>query len=92
MKELKQMMWMVLGVVGGFSIGLGILLQIIQATGDYIPKHPTVALLVSVPILGGGLVGGGYLAQWLVYKYTKAQRKKKQAEKQKGQIGKKKAR
>ena len=39
---------------------------------------------MSVPILGGGLVGGGYLAQWLVSKYDRAQRRKLQAEKDKG--------
>ena len=81
MKELKQMGWMVLGVVGGFGLGLFLLLKLIDATGNRIPESPTLALFVSVPILGGGLVGGGYLAQWLVYKYQKGQRKKAQAEK-----------
>ena len=84
------MLWMVLGVVGGFAIGGIILLEIFQNTGDVITKHPTLALFVAVPILGGGLIGGGYLAQWLVYKHQKAQRRKRQAEKEKSKPKKKK--
>ena len=79
MKEVKQMLWMVLGVLVGFSTGLYALLKLFEVTGNRIADNPTLALFVAIPILGGGLVGGGYLAQWLVYRYTKAQRAKRQA-------------
>lgn len=75
------MFWMMLGVVGGFGLGGYVLLRIYQARPD-LASHPTLALFVSLPILGGGLVGGGYLAQWLVYKYERRQRDKRKADKE----------
>ena len=79
MKEFKRMLWMMLGVVVGFAAGLYVLVLVFGRwphLGD-----SSVALFVSVPILGGGLVGGGYLAQWLLLRYDRAQRQRKQAEK-----------
>ncbi len=78
MKEAKQMGWMLLGVVVGFAIGGYVLLKIFEVTGTKLAENPTLAILVALPVLGGGLVGGGYLAQWLVYRYEKNKRKKRQ--------------
>jgi hypothetical protein len=81
MKELKQMGWMVLGVVGGFLLGLWVFLEIFQVTGSSPAANPTLSLILAVPILGGGLVGGGALAQWLVHRRERVLRRKRQKEK-----------
>ena len=83
MKEIKQMFWMMLGVLGGFGIGLYVLVRIIQEREE-IADNSTLSLVLAIVILGGGLLGGGYLAQWLVYRYERAKRRKRQAEKDKG--------
>lgn len=88
MKELKHMFWMMLGVLIGFAAGLFIFIRINQAWPEIADSH--ITLLVAIPILGGGLLGGGYLAQWLVYRYERAKRQKKQDEKKKSQVGRKK--
>ena len=90
MKELKQMFWMMLGVVGGFALGAYVLVMHIFRLWPHLQGNPSLCLLVLVPVLGGGLVGGGYLAQWLVYRYDRAQRRKRQAEKDMAKPGKKK--
>jgi len=76
--------WMMLGVVLGFAIGGYALLKVFEATDDSLAKNPTLAILVAIPILGGGLVGGGYLAQWLVHRYDRSKRRKKQETKEQG--------
>lgn len=87
MKELKHMFWMMLGVVIGFAAGLFIFIRINQAWPEIGDTH--LALAVAIVLLGGGLLGGGYLAQWLVYRYERARRRKKQDEKKAAQVGKK---
>ena len=79
MREFKQMLWMMLGVVIGLGIGAYALMNIV-AHWKELADNPTLSLLVAVPILGAGLAGGGYLAQIIVEKYEK-NKKKKQKEK-----------
>ncbi len=87
MREVKQMLWMVLGVLVGLAVGIVAVLEVMQLTGAKVADSPTLTVVVAIPLLLGGLLGGGYLAQWLVYRYTKAKRKKKQAERDKTRIG-----
>ncbi|MCE5217160.1 hypothetical protein LLH03_09050 [bacterium] len=89
MKEAKHMGWMLLGVVIGLGLGIYLLLKIFEWTGGRLADSPTLSIFVAVPILGGGLVGGGYLAQWLIYKREKKHRQRKRAERNAQAVGKK---
>jgi Tfp pilus assembly protein PilN len=75
MKELKQMLWMMLGVLVGLAIA-GYALMWIVALWPQLGDNQSLSLLVAVPILGGGLAGGGYLAQKLVERYEKGKKRK----------------
>jgi len=78
MKELKQMFWMILGVVAGFGLGALAFVHLMERFKS-IAASPTLSLFIAVPVLGGGLIGGGYLAQILVEKYDRAKRRKAKA-------------
>ena len=90
MKEAKHMVWMLLGVAVGLGAGLYLLLKVFQWTGGSIAESPVLVIVLAIPILGGGLMGGGYLAQWLVYKYEKRKRQIRKAEKEQATFGAKK--
>ncbi len=82
MKEAKQMFWMMLGVLIGIAVGALVLVKLFEwrpTIGD----NPTLSLFISVPIIGAGLAGGGYLAQILVEKYERRKKRKQQVEKEK---------
>lgn len=91
MSELKQMGWMVLGVLVGFALGVVVYFGITQVWGQ-VSRSPSLSIVLAVPILGGGLVGGGALAQWLVKRYVRTQKRRRQREKDeaKGRKGKRK--
>lgn len=83
------MLWMMLGVVGGFLGGLYAFLSIWGGRDEMLEK-PALTLVAAVVTLGGGLVGGGYAVQWLVAKYDRRQRNKDRATKAESKAGKRK--
>ena len=81
MKEFKNMLWMMLGVLIGVAIAAFALIKIFEIKPE-IGDSPTLSLVISVPIIALGLGGGGWVAQRLVEKYDKSKRRKLQAQKE----------
>lgn len=81
MKELKNMLWMILGVVIGLALAALALIKIFELKPE-IGDSPTLSLVVSVPLIALGLGGGGWVAQRLLEKYDKVKRRKAQAKKE----------
>lgn len=75
------MLWMLLGCVVGLGLGILLLFKIFEWTHSTIANNGMLSLAVALPILGGGLVGGGLLAQWLLYRGERRRRAKRRAEK-----------
>jgi uncharacterized protein YacL len=81
MKELKNMLWMMLGVVIGLALAALALIKIFELKPD-IADSPTLSLVVAVPLLALGLGGGGWVAQRILERFDKARRRKVQAQKE----------
>jgi len=82
MKEAKNMLWMLLGCVIGLGLGIVLLFKIFEWTHGTIADNGLLSLAVALPILGGGLVGGGLLTQWILYRGERRKRARRKAEKQ----------
>lgn len=82
MKEAKNMLWMLLGCVIGLGVGILLLFKIFEWTHGTIADNGLLSLAVAVPVLGGGLVGGGLLVQWILYRCDRRRRAKRKAEKE----------
>jgi hypothetical protein len=82
MKEAKNMLWMLLGCVLGFGLGIYLFFKIFEWTGGHIGDNGLLSLALAVPTLGGGLVGGGLLTQWILYRGERRKRARRKAEKE----------
>ena len=85
------MFWMMLGVLAGFGAGLYALVRILEARPG-LQETRTLLLLIAIGLLGTGLIGGGYLVQWLISKYEKRKRNRQRADTKQEKSGKKKKR
>lgn len=83
------MSWIMLGVVVGVALAVYAYIKI-QEVWQNMGDNPTIALLVAVPVFALGIGGGGWVAQWLVHKYDRRQRRRQKAEREQAKFGPKK--
>jgi hypothetical protein len=83
MSDLTRIFTSVLGIAIGAGVGGG-LYYLLFRYYEKLAGQPTLALLSALVLIGGGILGGGYLALILTTKFQKARRAKRRSRADRG--------
>jgi len=85
-EEIYRLVWTLIGALTGVAVGFGLMTVIFSRLKD---ASPGIMLICVMVFMGGGLVGGGYLALWVIGRKQKIVRKQYFEDKKKRKKGKK---
>ncbi len=73
----RQMFIIMLGALVGMLIGAAALLWVFRMWGEHIQDNGLYVLLTVGTLVIGGLTGGAYLTQWVLFRIDKARKRSK---------------
>lgn len=79
----RHMVYMLIGAVSGLVLGLVVLLVVFRVWGETFQDQGLVVLLVVGVCVIGGLTGGAYTVQAIVYRLNKRKKKEEREAKKK---------
>jgi branched-subunit amino acid ABC-type transport system permease component len=71
-EEVHRLLWALGGALAGVALGFGLMTMVFARLQN---ASPGIMLLCVMLFCGGGLVGGGYVALWLIGRKQKIVRK-----------------
>lgn len=85
-EEIYRLVWTLVGALTGVAVGFSLMTVVFSRLQN---ASPGVMLLCVMVFCAGGLVGGGYLALWLIGRKQRVVRKQYFEDKKKRKKGKK---
>ena len=80
MKDLIHLLWGFAGAIVGFAVGLVGYVALYNALPEQLGRGGAVSLVVVGVLAGGGMVGGGWLALYVVTARDKTRRERERRE------------